>query len=85
MACGVHQVPNKSFLIAAKALAAQVTKDDIDLGRIYPPLTKIREVSTKVAAKVAEYFYAENLATVEPQPKDKVSFIRSRQYDYRYD
>jgi malate dehydrogenase (oxaloacetate-decarboxylating)(NADP+) len=40
-------VPNEMFLAAARALAAQTSDEDLRLGRIYPPLSRIREVSLR--------------------------------------
>ncbi|XP_015785575.1 NADP-dependent malic enzyme isoform X1 [Tetranychus urticae] len=84
IACGVHTIPDESFLIASKALADQVTDEDLAQGRVYPPLSDIREVSLKLAAKVAQYFYVESLATVRPEPTDKLLFMKTLQYDYSY-
>lgn len=85
IACGVHTIPDETFLIAAKALADQIHDADIQEGRVYPPLPDIREVSLVIAAKVAQYFYVESLATVRPEPEDKLLFMKTLQYDYFYD
>jgi malate dehydrogenase (oxaloacetate-decarboxylating)(NADP+) len=42
------------FLVAARTLAELVTGDDLALGRIYPSLTRIREVSVKITIAVAK-------------------------------
>jgi malate dehydrogenase (oxaloacetate-decarboxylating)(NADP+) len=42
---------------AAKALNAQVSEEDFNLGRIYPSLTRIREVSVAIALAVAKVVY----------------------------
>ena len=47
--------------------AGTVTDDDLAVGRIYPKLENIREVSAKVAAEVAREIYSQNLATILPQ------------------
>jgi len=85
MACGVHHIPDETFLVAARALAEQVTDKNIQEGRIYPPLSLIRDVSLKIAAKTAQYFYVESLATVRPEPENKILFIRGVQYDHTYE
>ena len=66
-------------------LASLVTKDDLEVGRVYPPLTKIREVSTKIAVKVAEYVYELKMASHYPEPSDKGEFIRSQLYETDYE
>lgn len=44
-------------LIAAEALAAQVSQENYDKGLIYPPFTNIRKISANIAAKVAAKAY----------------------------
>jgi len=51
---------------------------------MYPPLSKIKQVSIKIASKVAEEAYKEGMASTYPEPEDKESFIRSRLYNYNY-
>lgn len=85
IAAHVHTIPEDTFLVAARALSEQVTPADIELGLVYPKLGKIREVTLRVACRVLEHFYAERLATYRPEPNDKLQFLRSIQYDYRYE
>ena len=61
VACGMTRIPDDVMLLAAETLAAQVTKEDLDVGCVYPPLTKIRSVSLKIAVKVAEYVSIKDL------------------------
>ena len=83
--CRVTKIPNEAFLVAAKALAEQVSQDNLDQGRLFPPLSQIREVSLKIAGACADYFFKKGIATVRPEPKDKLEFMRSKQYDFNYD
>ena len=85
MACSVHTIPEEAFLVAARALADQVTAEELAEGRIYPCLKKIQVVSVKIATKVAQYFFSEGLSTIRPEPEDKELFIRQHQYVYEYD
>lgn len=85
IAAHVHTVPEEAFLIAARALSDQLTSSDTSVGLVYPRLTKIREVTLAVATRVLEYFYTERLATYRPEPDDKVSFLKSIQYDSSYE
>merc|ERR1712083_461901 len=55
------------------------------VGRMYPPLTHLRDCSIKIAAKVAEDAYADKSASTYPEPADKEAFIRKQLYDYEYD
>jgi len=61
-----------------------VTADDLSVGRLYPPLRDIREISVKIATKIAEEAYEDGTASTYPEPKSKEDFIRSTLYDYDY-
>ena len=71
------------FFVAAKTLANQVTASDLDLGRLYPPFTRIRTVSTAIATAVAELVYERGLAQ-HPRPADLSAFVRSLMYEPVY-
>jgi malate dehydrogenase (oxaloacetate-decarboxylating)(NADP+) len=81
---GARRVPNHLFLIAAKALAEQVTDEIAAEGRIYPPLETIRQVSLGIAVEVAREIYNMELATFVPQPANLREFLQSRMYDGAY-
>ncbi|XP_041353810.1 NADP-dependent malic enzyme-like [Gigantopelta aegis] len=83
--CGVHHVPDSIFLNAAKALAKQVTQADLDVGRVYPPLSNIREVSLNIATNLAEFMYSKGLASHYPEPYDKREFIQEHIYSTDYE
>ncbi|RWS17993.1 NADP-dependent malic enzyme-like isoform X1 [Dinothrombium tinctorium] len=85
IACRVHHIPDFTFLVAAKSLANLVTDEYLEEQRLYPPLHCIRDVSLSIAAKVADYFYSESLATVKPEPTNMFDFVKQNQYDWRYD
>ena len=67
-----------------QSLAKLVTEQDLNEGRIYPALSKIREVSALIAVDVAEYAYANQMAAHYPEPEDKSEFIRSQIYSTDY-
>lgn len=77
------EVTDEMFRAAAKELARQVTDADLALGRIYPPLSNIRNVSALIATAVAEVAYDRGLAKA-PRPDDLEEFIRSLMFDPRY-
>merc|ERR1712179_321307 len=85
IAAGIHHISDAVFLSAAEGLADMVTEDDLAVGRLYPPLDNIREISVKIAKKVAEEAYQAGTASTYPEPEDKESFIRATLYDYNYD
>ncbi|MES1912597.1 MAG: hypothetical protein MHM6MM_004846 [Cercozoa sp. M6MM] len=74
-------VPEDVFLIAAKTLAKQVSQKDLESGLIYPPLSKIRQVSFAIACDVGEYLFEQGLAT-EMRPYDIKDLIRRDLYQY---
>ena len=76
-------VPDDMFLEAAKALASQVSEADLEKGLIYPPLTRIREVSAIIAAAVAMIAYERGLAG-RPRPDNILATIVAEMYDPTY-
>ena len=83
IACGARQVIDEMFFVAAKALASEVSADDLEQGRVYPPLARIREVSAIIAAAVVEVAYRHDLAT-NPKPEDVPAYIKSLMYEPKY-
>ena len=81
--CGARRVTDEMFFEAAKTLASLVTDEDLERVSLYPPLTRIREVSTHIAAAVAKVAYEHNLAT-EPRPDDLLEHVKSKQYQPYY-
>jgi len=77
-------IPDRYFLIASKVLADLVSEDDLELGRVYPRLDDIREISKTIAVRLIEQAYEDNLATLYPRPADLTNFITYRQYDFGY-
>ncbi|CAN1240939.1 NADP-dependent malic enzyme [Linum perenne] len=71
-------------LLAAEALAAQVTDEEYGKGLIYPPFTKIRKISAEIAAKVAAKAYELGLASRLPRPADLVKYAESCMYSPVY-
>lgn len=79
ISCKARHVTDEMFLAAAKTLAAEVSASDLKRESVYPPLKRIREVSTKIAAAVAEIAFEQGLASI-PRPEDLPAFIRSQMY-----
>ncbi|CAL8331119.1 unnamed protein product [Arctogadus glacialis] len=82
---GVRHISDTVFLEAAKTLAEQVSDNELQEGRLYPPLSEIREVSLQMAVKVVEYVYANGMAFRYPEPADKDAFVRATVWDTNYD
>jgi malate dehydrogenase (oxaloacetate-decarboxylating)(NADP+) len=83
VAFGITRVTDEMFLAAARTLAAQLADADRASGSLYPPFARIRDVSARIAAAVAETAYRQGLAS-EPRPKDLRAHILSHVYDPVY-
>ncbi|MBE2216168.1 MAG: NAD-dependent malic enzyme [Opitutaceae bacterium] len=81
--CESAQVTNGMFLTAARTLAGLVTAEDLAMGRVYPALTRIREVSLKIATAVAHEAYDAGLARV-PRPADFEAAVRACMFEPVY-
>ena len=73
------RVTDEMFIIAARAVAEQVTDQSLTTGLIYPPQSQILKASLHVATRVAEYIFDKNLAGVS-RPNDIGALIRTRAY-----
>jgi malate dehydrogenase (oxaloacetate-decarboxylating)(NADP+) len=76
-------ITDEMFYAAAVALENMVTDVDLNQGRIYPPLTNMREVSVAIAVAVAEVAYKSKLAR-KRRPADLTAHVRSLMYDPTY-
>lgn len=79
IASRARHVSDEMFLVAADALAKEVSENDLRLGRIYPSLGRIRDVSANIALAVAEIAYERGLAPGE-RPNDLAQHIRSSMF-----
>ena len=78
-ATDASRVTDEMFIVAAKAVAEQVTDEDLATGLIYPPQSRILEASLHVAERVAVSIFDQGLARV-PRPDDIGSLIHDRTY-----
>lgn len=76
-------VTDEMFFVAARTLANIVTERDLALGRIYPALNRIREISAAIAAAVCETVYARGL-TDKPRPADITADVKAHMYEPGY-
>jgi malate dehydrogenase (oxaloacetate-decarboxylating)(NADP+) len=77
------RVTDEMFSAAARALTEEVQDSDLEQGRIFPPLSKIREVSLSIAVAVAEVAYARGLAQ-HARPTDLRGYIAEQMYEPIY-
>jgi malate dehydrogenase (oxaloacetate-decarboxylating)(NADP+) len=73
------RVTEDMFIVAARAVAEQVTDQSLATGLIYPPQSRILQASLHVATRVAEYIFDNNLNRVA-RPDDIGALIRARAY-----
>jgi malate dehydrogenase (oxaloacetate-decarboxylating)(NADP+) len=73
------RVTEEMFIVAAKAVAEQVSDQNLASGLIYPPQSQILEASLHVAIRVADYIFDKKLARV-PRPQDVGAHIRASAY-----
>lgn len=83
LATAASRITQGMFLVAAQALAAQVTDDELAHGLLYPSRKRIAQVSTEVAVAVAQYIFDNGYATVAP-PTDLPAFVASHRYTPEY-
>ncbi|XP_002031417.2 NADP-dependent malic enzyme isoform X1 [Drosophila sechellia] len=84
LCAGMLNIPEQVFLVAAERLAELVSKDDLAKGSLYPPLSSIVSCSMAIAERIVEYAYKNGLATVRPEPVNKLAFIKAQMYDLDY-
>jgi malate dehydrogenase (oxaloacetate-decarboxylating)(NADP+) len=77
------RITEEMFIVAAKAVAEQVTDESLAKGLIYPPQSQILEASLHVAVRIAAYIFDHGLARA-PRPVEVGELIRSRAYRPEY-
>src|SRR5712691_1254743 len=79
LATEAKRVTEEMFIVAARAVAEQVTEANLAIGLIYPPTSNILDASLRTAGRIAEYIFDHGLAG-DPRPEDIDAHIRSRAY-----
>ncbi|PCK08444.1 MAG: NAD-dependent malic enzyme [Alteromonadaceae bacterium] len=83
IACGATEINDDMLIASANILAGMVSQNQIDQGCLYPPLSEIREVSVKIAVKIAE-LAQEGGHTKTPLSTNFEQELRDSLYDPRY-
>jgi malate dehydrogenase (oxaloacetate-decarboxylating)(NADP+) len=82
-ATNAKRVTDEMFVEAARAVADQVSADQLKLGMLFPPQSNILETEIQTAARVAKLVFDSGLARVA-RPVDIVGFIRDHVYKPEY-
>lgn len=83
VAVQASRVTDGMFMVAARMLAETVRDEDLAQGSLFPALSRVREVSTRIAVAVAEIAFAEGLAGIECPP-DLEAWVQAQMYDPEY-
>jgi malate dehydrogenase (oxaloacetate-decarboxylating)(NADP+) len=83
VAVQASRVTDGMFMVAARILAETVRDEDLAQGSLFPALSRVREVSARIAVAVAEVAFAEGLAGIECPP-DLGAWVEAQMYDPRY-
>jgi len=84
--CGAQRITDRMLYCAAEALANHVSSEELSQGKVFPHISKIREVSRQVAVAVIEEAVRDGLATkLKGQDlHDLNEFVMSKMYDPVY-
>jgi malate dehydrogenase (oxaloacetate-decarboxylating)(NADP+) len=77
------RVTDEMFVVAARAVAEQVTEPQLEEGMLYPPQSNMLDTELRTAAKIAEYVFDRGLARVD-RPSDVERFVRQHAYTPAY-
>lgn len=83
IASQARRVTDEMFFVAAKTLASLVTEDDLAQGRIFPSLTRIREVSLAIGTAVAQVAFERGLTNMS-RPTDLDAYVKAQMYEPDY-
>jgi malate dehydrogenase (oxaloacetate-decarboxylating)(NADP+) len=82
-ATNAKRVTDEMFIEAARAVADQVTPEQLKLGMLFPPQSDILEVEIQTAARVAKVIFDADLARVK-RPANLRSWIEGQVYHPQY-
>ncbi|XP_027743603.1 NADP-dependent malic enzyme isoform X2 [Empidonax traillii] len=55
ISCGLRHIDEDVFLTTAEVIAQEVSEENLQEGRLYPPLVTIQDVSLKIAVRVSHF------------------------------
>ena len=78
-----RRVTDEMFIAAARGVADQVTRAELDSGLVYPPQSDIMQTEIATALRVIEVIFNRDLAGVD-RPEDLRAFLESQLYKPEY-
>ncbi len=76
-------VTNEMFIAAAETMVDIVTDNDLEKGRLYPSLTKIRDISCKIAISVARVAFDSKIAGIS-HPDNLEEYVKNSMFKPTY-
>lgn len=83
-ACRIRRVTDAMFQAAAGAVAGSVADEDLALGRLFPDLERIRDVSLAIAVAISRVAFEQDLSGID-EPPDLREYIAKRMYEPTYE
>jgi len=83
IATRARRITDEMFMAAVHALAEQVSATDLAQGSLYPPLSRVRDVSAHIATAVARVAFEQGHASVA-KPADLAAHVRAQMYKPSY-
>jgi len=83
IAARARTITDGMFLMAARTLASMVLPQELATGNLYPSLSRIREVSGRIALDVATEVFREGLSR-GPEPTNLADHVESLRYEPVY-
>jgi malate dehydrogenase (oxaloacetate-decarboxylating)(NADP+) len=80
LAAKATKIDESCLLTAAATLAAEVDAESLSAGSLYPPLSRLRDVSVAIAVNVARHLHEIGHAGGD-MPADMETHVRSLMYD----
>ncbi len=77
------RITDEMFFVAAKTLAQMVSEKDLNIGRVFPHLNNIREVSLAIGIAVAETVFSRGLTSIQ-RPKNLPEYVKSCMFKPEY-
>ena len=78
-----RRVTDAMFHAAARTLAAEVSREDLESGAVLPPLSRIRDISCRIAVAVIEEAVRDGLSDMV-LPQDLSGWVEERMYRPEY-